>query len=80
MNERSERYKNFLETMTPKTLENLKYHVSNDVHFKDTLNYNRGIDDIKKVFNHMFLNVKKFKFAVNYFTDMNKICLIQWKF
>jgi len=80
MNKKSKRYKKFLETLTPKTLENLKYHVSNDVHFKDPLNDTRGINDMKKVFSHMFMNVKEVKFVVNYFTDMNKVCLMQWQF
>ena len=79
-NKKSERYKKFLETLTLGTLENLKYYVSKDVRYKDPLNDTQGIDDMRKVFNHMFLNVKDIKFVVNYFSNINKTCLMQWRF
>jgi len=80
MNEACQRYCRYLETLTPEVLDRLGEFVTEDVRFKDPFNDTRGVDDMARVFRHMFANVDDIRFTVNRaFSDSNR-CLIAWRF
>ena len=80
MLENAQRYKVFLENMTPKTLTHLPEYVSYEVHFKDPFNDVIGIESMAKVFHHMFQNVEAISFKVNDLGHIGTTTLMQWEF
>ena len=58
-------YVEYLENLSPSTIDTLNKYVSNNVRFKDPFNDVTGIEKMKVVFQHMFENVKNIKFEVH---------------
>ena len=75
-----ERYRAYLESLTPDTLANLSDHVTDDVRFKDPFNDVRGVDGMARVFRHMFDNVRDISFEVHRAMMEDDVCLMQWRF
>ena len=75
-----QRYRDYLESLTPETLVNLSDHVTEDVRFKDPFNDVRGVDAMARVFRHMFENVRDIRFEVHQAMMEDEICLMQWRF
>ncbi len=80
MTPRAERYKTYLETLTPETLENLSNNVSETVHFKDPFNDVRGAENMHRVFQHMFENLDDIKFRVHHTIEQGDLCMMEWRF
>ena len=80
MNPAHDRYRKYLETLTPKTLRELPEYVLSDVRFKDPLNDVRGVDSMARVFQHMFENVRGIQFEVRHSASDGTICLMSWRF
>ena len=59
-----QKYRIFLETLTPQSLNDLPHHVSADVHFVDPFNDVVGVTAMAAVFQHMFDNVTDIRFRV----------------
>jgi steroid delta-isomerase len=47
-------YIEFFEHLTPKDLQRLEIIFSADIHFKDPFNDVQGLDNLKRIFSHMF--------------------------
>lgn len=75
-----QRYRAYLESLTPETLANLSDHVTEDVRFKDPFNDVRGVDAMARVFRHMFENVRDIRFEVHQAMMEDEVCLMQWRF
>lgn len=75
-----ERYRLFLEGLTPEALESLSDHVTSDVHFKDPFNDVRGVEAMTLVFRHMFENVEDIRFTVRHAMTEGESCLMDWRF
>ena len=75
-----ERYRAFLETLTPETLDRLTDHVTPDVRFKDPFNDVRGADAMARVFRHMFANVADIRFTVRHSMASGDTSLMAWRF
>ena len=58
-----ERYRRYLEDLSSATLGDLETYVTADVRFKDPFNDVRGVDAMRRVFQHMFENVQDVKFC-----------------
>ena len=80
MNHAHDRYRQYLETLSPETLRSLSEYVSSDVRFKDPLNEVRGVDSMSRVFEHMFEHVQGIRFEVRHLTSDGTICLMSWHF
>jgi steroid Delta-isomerase len=77
---RCERYLSYLETLTPEKLVSLPNYVTDDVRFKDPFNDVTGIDAMRRVFDHMFRNVKDIRFSVRHVLGDQDYCLMTWRF
>ncbi len=75
-----ERYRRFLETLTPETLATLPDQVTEAVRFKDPFNDVRGVDAMMRVFQHMFENVSDIRFTVHHAMADGDTCLMAWRF
>lgn len=75
-----ERYRAYLEALTPETLNRLSDYVTDDVRFKDPFNDVRGPEAMAAVFTHMFNAVGQARFAVHHMAEDGKICLMHWTF
>ena len=75
-----ERYRSFLEALTPETLDRLPNFVTPDVRFKDPFNDVRGADAMARVFRHMFANVADIRFTVRYAMSSGDAGLMAWRF
>jgi steroid delta-isomerase len=73
-------YREFLETLTPEGLHQLKDHVAPDVRFCDPFNDVQGADGMERVFHHMFENVGPVKFIVSKILSEGDTCLMAWRF
>jgi len=80
MTEALERYRRFLETLTPDTLPDLPIHVTADVRFKDPFNDVRGVDSLERVFRHMFANVGDVRFHVDKAGGDSETGFLAWRF
>jgi steroid delta-isomerase len=74
------RYRAFLETLRPETLDRLPDFVAADVRFADPFNDVRGIDAMAAVFRHMFENLGAVAFAVEHLSFDGEVCLMSWRF
>jgi predicted ester cyclase len=75
-----ERYRRFLETLTPETLPDLKGHMHPDVHFKDPFNDVYGTAAMTAVFEDMFENVGSVRFTVHDMLEEGERCVLRWQF
>jgi len=80
MNEACQRYCRYLETLTPDTLDRLGDYVTDDVRFKGPFNDVSGIDNMTRVFRHMFDNVDGIRFTVEQALSDDDRCLLAWRF
>ena len=76
----ADRYRRFLESLTPETLDRLPDYVAEDVRFKDPFNDVRGADAMQRVFRHMFENVGDIRFAVHHVALDGDTCFMDWRF
>jgi steroid Delta-isomerase len=60
----AEDYISFFQTLTPRSLPLIVQHVSEDVVFRDPFHDVRGIEQMKKIFNHMFETCDHPRFTV----------------
>jgi steroid Delta-isomerase len=75
-----ERYRRYLETLTPTTLARLPEYVTGDVRFKDPFNDVTGAAAMERVFRHMFENVGDIRFNVQLALSGGGCCLMSWRF
>ena len=75
-----ERYRRYLETLSPDTLGDLAEYVTDDVRFCDPFNDVRGVDAMGRVFRHMFESVKDIRFRVHHMAMDGETCLMDWTF
>lgn len=80
MNAHVERYKRYLEALTPSSLEQLSDYVTSDVRFRDPFNDVRGVDAMSRVFTHMFQNVGDVHFVVETYAVNHQTCLMEWRY
>ena len=75
-----QRYRRFLETLTPQSLDNLSDYVSADVHFVDPFNDVTGVDAMTAVFRHMFDNVQDIRFRIVEEADNGSVVFWNWRY
>jgi predicted ester cyclase len=80
MNTPHDRYRTYLETLTPETLAEISAYVTDDVRFKDPFNDTRGVDAMSRVFRHMFENVEDVNFDIHEMLAEGSVCLMAWHF
>ena len=72
-------YINLFSNLSLKNIEQFDDLIDKDIEFSDPFNYFKGIRNFKKVFYHMFENVKEPSFIIlNYSENKNKVFL-KWK-
>lgn len=75
-----ERYRRFLESLTPESLPGLAEQVTPDVRFKDPFNDVRGVEAMGAVFAHMFETFGQVRFTVHHALAEDEVCLMAWRF
>ena len=75
-----DRYRTYLETLSPESLSEISDYVTEDVHFRDPFNETCGVDAMSQVFRHMFDNVKGIKFEIYEMLAEGSVCLMTWRF
>ena len=74
------RYREFLETLRPETIDRLPDFVAADVRFADPFNDVRGVDAMAAVFRHMFGSLGAVTFEVARLSFDGEVCLMVWRF
>ena len=72
-------YINLFTSLTPESVNEFDDLVSNDIIFKDPFNDVNGIIAFKKIFYHMFENVKEPKFRIVDYSINNQRVFLKWK-
>lgn len=80
MTEPHERYRDFLISLTPATLDRLPDLVMPDVRFADPFNDVRGVEKMMRIFRHMFETVGPVAFTVRHTARVGDICMMDWSF
>ncbi len=75
-----ERYRRYLEALTPQSLDDLSHYVSASVRFRDPFHDVRNRDGMARVFRRMFETVRDIRFAVQHMAMDGDVCLMQWRF
>jgi len=76
----SDRYRQYLESLSPASLAEIGDFVTPDVHFKDPFNDVRGAEAMRRVFEHMFEDVSDIRFTVRRTAVDGDVCLMHWRF
>lgn len=76
----SKRWANFFETMTPGSLDGLGGYCRPDIRFKDPFNDVRGVDGVRRVFEHMFATVDAPVFTVTDIAISGQTAYLRWDF
>ena len=71
-------YVEYLENLSPSTIDALNKYVSNNVRFKDPFNDVTGIEKMKVVFRHMFENIQNVKFMLEVINILVLHFYVQW--
>ena len=72
-------YINLFTSLTPESVDEFDDLVSNDIIFKDPFNDVKGVIAFKKIFYHMFENVKEPKFRIVDYSINNQRVFLKWK-
>ena len=76
-----ERYRRYLEDLSSATRwVTFVTYVTADVRFKDPFNDVRGVDAMRRIFQHMFENVQDVKFRAQDMASEGPMCLMSWHF
>ena len=75
-----ERYRRFLETLSPETLDGLSEQVTDDVRFKDPFNDIRGREAYERALRHMYDTLGEVRFTIGHALSDGNTCLMQWRF
>ena len=75
-----DRYRRYLEDLSSATLGDLEAYVTADVRFKDPFNDVRGVDAMRRTFQHMFENVQHVKFHARDMASEGLMCFMSWHF
>jgi len=76
-------YVNFFHKLDKGNLENLETVMTEDIHFIDPFNDVVGLDKVKTIFHHMFLNMPDSKFVITQYALAHKeqaTGLLHWNF
>jgi hypothetical protein len=76
----AERYRHYLETLTPESLGRLPDYVSENVRFRDPFNDVTGVEAMTGVFAHMFETLGSVRFMVTTSAMADRRCLMSWRF
>ena len=80
MNNIITRYIRFFETLSPETLDSLRWLLAEDAVFSDPFNKAKGPDEIMTVFRHMFDKCRDPSFTVNEATGHDDVFYLRWIF
>ena len=72
--------KNYFETLTQESVANLGEYYSRDACFKDPFNEVRGIEEIQRVFRHMFATLDAPAFVIQEFWLKDRSAVFLWEF
>ena len=72
-------YINLFNNLTPENIEQFDDLISNDIIFKDPFNDVKGVNAFKKIFYHMFENVKEPKFRIVDYSMNKQRVFLKWK-
>ncbi len=80
MEDALKKYVTFFETLTPQRLALLGSYFAKDARFKDPYNDVEGLQSIRAVFDHMYVQVDNPKFKVIYYAmcDDGHTALLRW--
>ena len=76
----AKRWAGFFESLTPDRLEDIVDLCHADVRFKDPFNDVRGVDKVRRVFEHMFETVDRPVFAVTDIAVSGRTAYMRWDF
>ena len=72
-------YLNLFSNLNKENIKNFDDLVVNDVIFADPFNNIKGLDNFKKIFYHMFENVKDPKFSIISYAQNKDRIFLKWK-
>jgi len=79
---RLQRYIDYYEALTPATVKDIGLFMTDDVHFSDPFNDVIGLDETRRIFDKMFLDLDHVKFKITRaaVADGNDTCaLLSWQ-
>ncbi len=71
---------NFFETMTPASLSQLETIYTPQAYFKDPFNEVRGLDEVRRIFRHMYQALDQPRFVVTECIAQGDQCFLAWNF
>ena len=74
------KYAEFLESVSPQTLDDYDQFVGEDVYFSDPFHQVRGIELFKCVFSEMFMKVGPVRFEVSRVFQADREAVLIWEF
>ncbi|RVU33688.1 nuclear transport factor 2 family protein [Hwanghaeella grinnelliae] len=74
------RWADFFESLSPATLDDITRHCRPDVRFKDPFNDITGIDNLRRVFEHMFETLDEPVFKVTDIAVSEQAAYLRWDF
>ena len=72
--------KTFFEKMSPSDLNRLEEIYRFDSYFKDPFNELKGIDEVRKIYEHMFESLDEPRFDIDDIIEQNQQAFVTWDF
>jgi steroid Delta-isomerase len=77
---RVQRIVDFFETLQPASVQRMDELYTSNAYFKDPFNEVRGLDDVKRIFSHMYVALHEPHFVVTNTVTQGNQCFIVWDF
>jgi ketosteroid isomerase-like protein len=80
MNQAVEKIVEFFETLAPQSVERFGEFYTEDAFFKDPFNEVRGLDEVQRIFEHMFVALQEPRFVITERVVDDNQCFLSWEF
>ena len=70
----------FFETLAPQKLPRLSEFYTEDAYFKDPFNEVRGVDEVRRIFEHMYVALQDPHFVITARVVEGAQCFLSWDF
>jgi steroid Delta-isomerase len=77
---RVERIVDFFEGLQPPSVQRMGEFYTSDAYFKDPFNEVRGLEEVKRIFSHMYVALHEPHFVVTNTVTQGEQCFIVWDF
>jgi hypothetical protein len=74
------RFREYWETLTPERVGQIGSYYTEDAYFRDPFNEVRGLGELQRIFNHMFVQLHEPRFRILEVIEQERAAFVIWDF